>query len=181
MNGYCVIIDAHLLEPRLLRCLAMVRRVFRSHASQVELNLVAKTRSDELEKISRYFNARLEIINQPTAGARLNTAARGTTQELLVFPGHCGRFKKNALVRYRELFKERGWDAAVLSPQEKGLFERFNRLWLRQDSQPLSTLCVSREWFERIGGFDAQLDASAYQDLLSRLLACNAHVIELAL
>lgn len=179
MSGYCIIIDSKLMASRLPRCLATLSSAAEQHAGRVEIRVVTDADNARLATLSRRFGARLEVIRQATIGARCNAVARATQSTILVFPSPCGRLNPDCLTRADQLLKRHAWDVVIFQPQDVSLLRSLSELWRRP--RDTGTLCVDRHWFERIGGFDASLGEAAFPDLVSRLRACHARVLELPL
>ncbi|EPC00289.1 hypothetical protein L861_07270 [Litchfieldella anticariensis FP35 = DSM 16096] len=176
MNAYCIIVDSRLMASRLPRCLATLKSAIQRFPGRVEIRVVSEDANPRLARLSRRFDARFEAIPQPSVGARGNEAAHRSPAEALVFPAPRGKLIDTWLTRADALLSGQQWDAVLFLSHDTTLPRGLVRLW-RTTISP-GTLCVHRDWFERIGGFDPALDETAYQDLVTRLRACQARVLE---
>lgn len=178
MNAYCIIVDSRLMASRLPRCLATLKTAIQRFPGSVELRVVGEAENARLTKLSQRFGARFDAIAQPSVGSRGNEAVYRCTGETLVFPASRGRLAEEWLASADALLHGPHWDA-VLFQAINTPAPTLTRLW-RHAPAP-GTLCVNRDWFERIGGFDPALDETASQDLVDRLRACQARVLEVPL
>ncbi|GGY02909.1 hypothetical protein GCM10007160_33420 [Litchfieldella qijiaojingensis] len=179
MNAYCIIVDSRLMASRLPRCLATLKSAIQRFPGRVEIRVVSEEDSPRLARLSQRFGARFEAIPQASVGARGNEAVQRSPGEALVFPAPRGKLADDWLNSADALLSRQHWDAVLFQPSDTTLPRGLVRLW-RTTPSP-GTLCVQRGWFERIGGFDPALDETACQDLVTRLRACQARVLELPL
>ncbi|MFC3284089.1 hypothetical protein [Litchfieldella rifensis] len=168
------------MASRLPRCLATLKSAVQCFPGRVEIRVVCDEESVRLARLCRRFGARFEAIAQPSVGARGNEVVHRTPSEALVFPAPRSKLDDHWLTSADNLLSQQHWDAILFQPRDSALWPRgFERLW--RSTPPPGTLCVHRDWFERIGGFDPALDETAYRDLVTRLRACQARVLELPL
>ncbi|GHC38215.1 hypothetical protein [Aidingimonas halophila] len=179
MNGYCIIVDTGLMASRLPRCLATLRNAIQHFPGRTDVRVVSHSHNARLATLSRRFGARFEAFEQGSIGARGNAAVSQSPGEALVFLAPRSKLGTNWLSDADRLLSEHAWDAVVFKAPRHDRTRGLRRLW-RTPLMP-GTLCVRRQWFERIGGFDPTLDDTAYQDLIDRLRACQARVIEVTL
>lgn len=180
MNAFCIIVDSRLMASRLPRCLATLKSAVQRFPGRVEIRVVCEADNLRLARLSRRFGARFEAIPQPSVGARGNEVVHRTPSEALVFPEPRSRLDDNWLTSADNLLSQQHWDAVLFQPRDSAVWPRgLGRLW--RGGPPPGTLCVHRDWFERIGGFDPALDETAYHDLVTRLRACQARVLDLSL
>ncbi|WP_192035572.1 hypothetical protein [Halomonas sp. YLGW01] len=179
MNAYSIIVDSTLLGAHLPRCLATLSEAARRHPSRVDILVIGPTDEARLTALSRRFGGRFTACDQDTIGARGNAAARTNSATILVFLSPHGRLRSDWLDRVNQLLDHQAWDAVIFQPHSPALLTNLRRLW--HVSRPPGTLCVARQWFERIGGFDPALDSTAHEDLVERLRACHARIVEVPL
>ncbi|WP_251309406.1 hypothetical protein [Halomonas sp. NCCP-2165] len=166
----CIIIDACLMATWLPRQLPGLRHLRRHHAGQLDIHVVSESYQPRLQALSRRFGLTLEVVPEPTAGARSNRLVQGTQGELLIFPSPQYGLPPQWLSRLTSGADD--WDALLFTPPQRA-WRPWQRLWR---TPATGTLCVRRDWFERLGGFDPSLDRQAHQDLLARLRACHARI-----
>ncbi|WP_043531499.1 hypothetical protein [Litchfieldella xinjiangensis] len=176
MNAYCIVVDTRLMASRLPRCLATLDTAIRRFPGRVEVHVVADAASPRLYSLSKRYGARFETIPCPSVGARSNEAVHRNPGETLVFPAPRARLADGWLASADLLLRGQHWDAVLFLPRVPPLSCSLIHLWRQRP--PAGTLCVHREWFERIGGFDPLLDEAAGDDLVHRLRACQARVLE---
>ncbi|QJQ94162.1 MULTISPECIES: hypothetical protein [Halomonadaceae] len=183
MDAYFVIIDSHWMASRLPRSLAMLQNATSSYPGIIEVQVVAISENTYLSSLSRRYGARFSTIALPSIGARSNEIARRSRGRHLVFATPRARLSNDWIIKADQWLSKTSWDAVILRPKRKiatqGLTRGLRRLW-PMPPRP-GVLCVAYEWFERIGGFDPALDDTAHQDLVTRLRACQARVLELEL
>ncbi|SDM80138.1 hypothetical protein SAMN05192555_1204 [Franzmannia pantelleriensis] len=179
MDPYCIIIDSRLMAARLPRCLATLHHAVARHPDKVDIRVVSDDDNGNLHTLTRRIGAHFETIRLGSIGARSNEMVRRTPGATLIFPTPRMRLVSDWLDKADHLLTHHQWDAVLLTPRRRPLSQGFKRLWQREPEA--GTLCVRRDWFERIGGFDPSLDESAHSDLLARLRACQARVLEFPL
>lgn len=173
-------LDARTAGPQLPHMLHALERLARQWPGGYEFLLVDDTENDSLASLAQQYHATLVTSTASALGCRFNTAVTASQGRVLLFPGSVGQPLSTWLGRRLAMVEgEREWDVAVLLARPRRPMARWLR-W-RQRASPLDTFWVARAWFERIGGFDPQLDSEALPDLLERLRACQARVsIEVA-
>ncbi|WP_168015086.1 hypothetical protein [Halomonas salinarum] len=179
MNAYSIIIDTRLMGAQLPRCLATLSEAVKRHPSRVDIQVIGIDETARLTTLSRRFGGRFTVCDHATVGARSNAVARLTSADILIFISPLGRQHSSWLGKVDDLFERQQWDAVVFQPHTTVLMTTLRRLW--NITTPPGTLCVARQWFERIGGFDSGLDANAHEDLVERLRACHARIMEVPL
>lgn len=179
MDVYCIIIDTRLMARHLPRCLAALQPAIERFPDRLEVRLVSKDANPALESLARRTGAQFAVIHMPSTGARNNEMARRTPATVLLFPISYMRLGPAWLDDIESLLDQRQWDAVLLTPHKQSPALSLKRLWQR--NQERGTFCVRRDWFERIGGFDPTLDEGAHSDLVVRLRACQARVLELSI
>lgn len=178
MTAFCIIVDSRLMASRLPRCLATLKAAIQNFPGAVELRVIAESNNLRLARMSQRFGARFDAIAHPSVGSRSNEAVYRCPAETLVFPAPHGGLGKEWLLNADSLLRGAQWDAVLFQSCEAPT-SGLTRLWRHTPTS--GTLCVHRGWFERIGGFDPALDETASQDLIDRLLACQARVLEIPL
>ncbi|WP_431024634.1 hypothetical protein [Halomonas sp. H5] len=170
MHRTCIIIDACLMATWLPRQLPGLRHLHRQHVGQLDIHVVSESNQPRLRALSRRFGLALEVVPEPTAGARGNRVVQSTQGDLLLFPSPQYGLPPQWLARLATLPDD--WDALLFTPPADA-WRPLQRFWR---TPVTGTLCVRRDWFERLGGFDPTLDSEAPQDLLARLRACHARI-----
>ena len=170
-----LILDARTAGSQLPRTLHILGQVARHWPGGHELLLVDDTDSGRMVALAQRYHAIRIQCTAPTLGCRFNAAVAASQGRVLLFPGRVDRrFSVWLSPRLAMVESERQWDVAVLSARPPRRLVRWLS-WLHRAS-PRDTYWVAREWFERIGGFDPQLDDDALPDLLERMRACQARV-----
>lgn len=170
----CILIDARSTGPRLPRQLAVVAPLVRADATPFSLRIIDDTGDPRLPRIAYRFGARLVSVPPAPLGQRLNDAIALSSGEVLIFPGIGIITSAEALSRLAAEVAADECDAALLPTLHLGPLQR---LLARVRRLPHSEgLCLSRSWFERIGGCDPGHDEGALNELLERLRACGARV-----
>jgi|TARA_B100000700_G_C15012495_1_gene841666 hypothetical protein len=179
MNAYSVIVDSRLMGAQLPRCMATLNEAVRRHPARVDIQVIGTAENARLATLSRRFGGRFTVCDHATFGARGNAIARLTSADILVFLSPHGRLRSNWLGEVDNLLEHQQWDAMIFQPHAPALMTTLRRLW--HVATPAGTLCIARQWFERIGGFDTGLDDTAHEDLVERLRACHARIMEISL
>lgn len=179
MNAYSIIVDSQLLGAQLPRCLATLSEAVRRQPARADIQVIGTTDDARLTVLSRRFGGRFTVCEQDTIGARGNAIARSTSAATLIFLSPQWRLRSDWLGQVNDLLEHQQWDAVIFQPHAPALMTTLRRLW--HVATPPGTLCVARQWFERIGGFDPALDDTAHEDLVERLRACHARIIEVPL
>ncbi|TFH87791.1 glycosyltransferase family 2 protein [Billgrantia azerbaijanica] len=169
-----LILDVRTAGSRLPRQLHALQRLLRSLAGSIELLVADDTGDSRLPQLAQRFGARLCPCEGTPLGDRLNAAVARSQGDVLVFPGPDTRLSSQWLQQAAERIARQQRDAVVLTPSRPGRLARLRRRL--QGQSPADVLCVSRIWFERIGGFDPALDLEALPNLLDRLRACQARI-----
>ncbi|MBD3898380.1 hypothetical protein IEI94_21215 [Halomonas sp. ML-15] len=179
MDAYCIIIDSRLMAARLPRCLATLQHAVVRYPDKIDIRVVSDDDNSSLETLTRRIGAHFEAIRLGSIGARSNEVVRRTPVDTLIFPTPRMRLGADWLDEADHLLTQHQWDAVLLTSRRRPFSQGLKRL-LQREPEP-GTLCVRRDWFERIGGFDPSLDENAHGDLLARLRACQARVLEFPL
>ncbi|WP_299312516.1 hypothetical protein [uncultured Halomonas sp.] len=171
----CILIDARSAGARLPRQLAVMAPLAQA-AGDVTFTLwvLDDTGDVRLPRIAQRFGARLVSTAPLPLGQRLNEAIASSNGDILVFPGIGNATGAEALARLAAEVAAGKLDAATLPTRHAG---RLARLLARLRRLPRGDgLCLSRNWFERIGGCDPELDERALGELLERLQACGVRI-----
>ncbi|WP_416138354.1 hypothetical protein ACM26W_18150 [Halomonas sp. HK25] len=170
----CILIDARSAGSRLPRQLAVVTQLARADATPFSLQIIDDTGDPRLPRIAQRFGARLLGVPPAPLGQRLNDAIARSNGEVLIFPGIGNVTSAAALELLATEVATGKFDAASLPTMHRGPLQRL-MAWIRRLPHG-EGLCVSRSWFERIGGCDPGHDDGALEELLERLHACGARV-----
>ena len=169
-----IFLDARSSGPGLPRRLAALRHLTQRHDLRLEVMLADDTDDSRLLTLASRHGARLVTTEGTPLGDRLNTAVAHSQGEALLFPAPGRPIPAGWLVDTLADIERHARDAVVLKTSRNS---RLAHLWHRLRHQALAdSLCVSRAWFERIGGCDPSLDTEALPDLIARLHACQARV-----
>ncbi len=174
MLACSLILDARASGADLPRYLMALRPLVDRPDELVELLLVDDTGDPRLPGLARRHLARLLTCHRTPLGDRLNSAVAHSQGEILVFPAPRLTPSADWLYLAADAIQHDETDCVMLARLPATPLERV-RQRLRPGS-PSSTLCLSRAWFERIGGCDPGLDRNALPDLIARLHACQARV-----
>ncbi len=169
-----ILLDARSAGAGLPRRLAALRPLRQRRDLRLEVVLADDTEDPRLLRLARGHDARIVTSEGTPLGDRLNTAVAHCQGEALLFPARGHAIPAGWLVKALADIEQHSRDAVVLATSSTS---RLVRLWQRLSHQtPADTFCVSRAWFERIGGCDPALDAEALPDLIERLHACQARI-----
>jgi len=168
----CILIDARSAGSHLPRQLAIVAPLAQDESAPFSLQIIDDTGDPRLPRISQRYGARLICVSPAPLGQRLNDAITRCNGEVLVFPSLGNATSAEALVALANEVAAGEFDAALLPDLHRGPLKR---LLARIRRRPQSEgLCLSRSWFERIGGCDPGHDEGALDELVERLRACDA-------
>jgi hypothetical protein len=168
----CILIDARSAGPRLPRQLAVVAPLAR--ADSFFLGIIDDTGDTRLPRMAHRYGARLLSVMPAPLGQRINDAIAHSHGPVLIFPGIGNAISAETLSRLAADVAACRVDVALLPSPRCGPLRRL-LAWLRLGRLPRGEgLCLSRDWFERIGGCDPELDDGALVELLERLRACGA-------
>ncbi|MBS9405028.1 glycosyltransferase [Halomonas sp. TRM85114] len=169
-----IFLDARSSGAGIPQRLAALKEILQRLDNRLELLVVDDTGDRRLAVLTKHHRAILIHAEGTPLGDRLNLAVTHSQGEVLLFPVQSTTLTADWLIRTIESIEHHERDAVVITRQPSS---RLARLWRRLHSHPFSdTLCVSRVWFDRIGGCDPSLDADALPDLIERLRACQARV-----
>ncbi|MCE9682427.1 hypothetical protein [Halomonas alkalisoli] len=172
-----VLLDARSFGAQLPRHLDALHRVMRYGGGRHEVLVVDDTGDRRLPGLACRFDVTLIFSRPCPLGERLNVAVAASHGELLFFPGlGQGGFHRWLANQLGDLGRQE-WDAVVLQVRRQSALMRLVRLLSRLHwASPTDTFCVTRGWFDRIGGFDPVLEHDALPELIERLQACQARV-----
>lgn len=174
MLSCSIILDAQASGAGLPRQLTALRPLIDQPDELVELLLVDDTADPRLPGMAHRHHARLLTCHSTQLGDRLNIAVSRGQGERLVFPAPRLTPSADWLSSATEAIQREEADCVVLARlAATPLASVLQRL---RPGSPSGTLCLSRSWFERIGGCDPSLDRNALPDLLDRLRACQARI-----
>lgn len=175
MNHFCIIIDSQRGHSRLDRCLEAVTHAVNTTNSPVDIIiLVDKIRTRHAVLAERH-NAQLLERCTGTRGQRYNACANHTQANTLVFIDPLVELPAGWLAWAERAMFERSWDAVALT-----MINAMKLTWLSRffsSGSDILALSVKRQWFERVGGFDVEREQGIESDLLLRLVACHARVL----
>ncbi|PWV71789.1 hypothetical protein [Halomonas sp. A11-A] len=168
----CILIDARSAGSRLPRQLSVVAPLARTET--FSLAIIDDTGDARLPRMAHRYGTRLLSVIPAPLGQRLNDAIAHSHGPVLIFPGTGNATSSEALSRLAAEVAAGRVDVALLPTLQRGPL-RGLLAWLRRSRLPRGEgLCLSRAWFERIGGCDPALDDDALDELLERLRACGA-------
>lgn len=169
-----ILLDARSAGPGLPRRLAALTPLRQRRGMRLEVVLADDTDDQRLRRLASRHDVRIVTTVGTPLGDRLNTAVAHCQGQALLFPTQKRSIPAHWLEQSLTEIEQHGQDAALLTTSNTG---RLVQLWQRlRHRTPADTLCVSRAWFERIGGCDPALDAEALPDLIERLRACQARM-----
>ncbi|QFU00280.1 hypothetical protein FIU83_01310 [Halomonas sp. THAF5a] len=169
-----ILLDARASGAGLPRRLAALRPLRQRRDLHLEVLLADDTGDARLHRLATRHDVHLIATEGTPLGDRLNTVVAHSQGQALLFPAPGRPLSPAWLVDTLAEVEHHVRDAVVLTA---GRPNRLSLFWQRLRHRALTdTLCVSRAWFERIGGCDPSLDAEALPDLIARLHACQARV-----
>lgn len=169
-----ILLDARSMGARLPRRLAALRPLRQRHDLHTEVLVADDTDDPRLLRLANRHDARIVPTEGTPLGDRFNTAFTHSHGEALLFPAGWLTIPASWLETALADIEHHRQDAVVLTASSPNTL---NRLWQRlRHRTPADTLCISRIWFERIGGCDPALDLEALSDLIERLRACPARI-----
>ncbi|MFP4137210.1 MAG: glycosyltransferase family A protein [Halomonas sp.] len=166
-----LLIDARGAGPRLPRELARVASL--AGDQPLEVVVIDDTNDRRVAGIARRYGAHHLPLSPARLGERLATAIPRTAGEVLVFPVLGCVDAAPTLLRLARRVGAGEIDAVSLTDARPRLIDR---LLGRRRTEGEVGVCMTREWYERIGGCDARLDREALPDLLTRLRLCGARI-----
>jgi len=174
MTVCSILLDARTAGASLPRRLAALTPLQQRCDLHTEVMLAIHNETPQLRRLARKYDVRLIVTAGTPLGDRLNTAMAHSQGKAMLFPAWRHAIPADWLIATLADIARCRMDAAVLTASPP---TRMRRLWQRVRHQmPADTLCVSRDWFERIGGCDPTLDLDALPDLIGRLRACQARI-----
>lgn len=174
MNTYSVVIDFRRGYNRAERCLRTLERLADRIDGDVERWLILDRPRRPLDKLAEHHGARTLTLPGLARGARLNAGANASHGDILVFIEPTSELSDDWLHEIDQALRLQAWDALVLVTERwpvSAWLQRIGRTRLHTQ-----LFAVQRIWFERLGGFDPELEGQAERDLLGRLQACHARV-----
>lgn len=175
MKHFCVIIDTRRGYARLGRCLRAIATAVTNDQGSVDIILVADRVRSRLVTLADQHGASIIKLPAGPRGQRYNTIANSVQTEALVFIDATAEVPPGWFMHIEDALHDH-WNAVILTTQS-----RFPP-WLARFYHPAGrtlALAIKRTWFERVGGFDPDLDNEAERDLVGRLMACHARVLQL--
>lgn len=171
----CILLDIQVAGQRLPMLLARQSALIRRALLPLDIALVAPSPSAELDELAHRFGTRVVIGGTGPLGGRLNAAAAQLRPKVLIVTLEREAIREGWLRRaYFEVLQGR-YDACLQRPPPRGLLQ-----WLlttHPAGAGTRALSVSQEWFDRLGGFDPDLDETALTDLATRLRSCQARIL----
>lgn len=176
MNNMHVFIDSRRSYARLGRCLKTVSHAASHIHGSITLVLIVDRVRARLTQLAEDYGAHLLELPSGSRGQRYNTSASAVVADALFFIDPLTELPEDWLSHAEQMLFEQHKDVVALTangclaPAWFDLFQMPRRHTL--------ALGVRRMWFERVGGFDPNLDTGAERDLLARLTACHARVLD---
>ena len=174
MYASSILFDARSFGAQLPRQFGALQGVTDCGRGKHELLVVDDTGDRRLPGLASRYDITLVSCRCCPLGERLNIAVSASQCELLLFPGLVGYGFRPWLSHQINEVGRQEWDAVVLRVQRQSALMQLLS-WVQRTS-PTDTYCVTRSWFERIGGFDPELEHDALPDLIERLRACQARI-----
>ncbi|SDL48872.1 hypothetical protein SAMN05661010_01775 [Modicisalibacter muralis] len=180
MNSYNVIVDCRRGYTRLGRCLRVIAYAAARLGGSLDAVLIVDKARNRLVTLAEHHGAGLLILPPGPRGKRYNSAANAVQTDVLAFLDPAAELPEDWLLQADQALFDEHWDAVALivdsqpGPSWLGLWR--GRLY--QPRYRTQALCIKRAWFERVGGFDPERDMGAERDLLARLGACHARVLQ---
>lgn len=181
MNSYNVIVDCRRGYTRLGRCLRVIAHGVMRFGGHIDAVLVVDKARNRLVTLAEYHGARLLVLPAGPRGKRYNSAANASQTEVLTFLDPAAELPEDWLIRADHALFSEHWDAVALIADGWRGPAWLSMTWPGKRYRPsyrAQALCIKRAWFERVGGFDPERDMDAERDLLARLDACHARVLQ---
>lgn len=176
MNSYNVIVDCRRGYTRLGRCLRVIAYAATRFNGHIDAVLIVDKARNRLVTLAEQHGARLVVLPLGPRGRRYNSAANATQTDVLAFLDPAAELPEDWLLQADHALFTEHWDAVALSVDGWTGPTWLGRLY--RPSYRTQALCIKRAWFERVGGFDPERDMEAERDLLARLAACHARVLQ---
>ena len=172
MRSVCFIVDAMVTGAQLPRHLQSIRES--GVADHLLPILVTGTQANaRLTSIGQRYHTHCLITPAQPLGARLNKAAFASQAEWLIIALQKKPLPASLWDALYPQLNTYTLDALIVSLTQPSLSERLLRRLLASALIMPPYIAVRRAWFERLGGFDPELDEdSAIEDFLQRLHAC---------
>lgn len=171
----CIMLDARVSGSHLPRQLAALESLTRQRDTTFGMLLIDDTADPRMASLAARHGAQHLVLAPAPLGSRLNIAASHCQCDVLVFPAARQQPDPIGIDKAANRIASNLQDALSLTTSPGGTLTRWLPRRVRGDFH--DTLCVSREWFERIGGCDPELEHTAITELLERLRACGARVV----
>ncbi len=175
MHSYSVILDARRGYARLGRCLAGLARDFDQTPARHEIWLLLDKPRSRVERLADTHGARLLLLPDLPRGQRLNIAANRSQADVLLFLDPATDPPPGWLVLVDQALGASQWDVVALVSDGWRAMHWLSRL---PGGGRIRLLAMRHSWFERVGGFDPEREGTAERDLLARLRACHASVLQ---
>ncbi|MGN5517423.1 glycosyltransferase [Halopseudomonas sp. Lyrl_26] len=182
-----VIIPMFNEERHIARTLASVRTAAEHAGIACELLVVDNGSTDASSQLAREAGARVLDGAGLGIGALRNLGARAAQGQWLAFLDADMEMPADWFILGRNIFEQDRADVFALECAAPAEAPWFARSWqLRNQSTgaarlrdwlPSANLCLPRNWFERVGGFDEQLRTGEDKDLGLRLHAAGARLL----
>lgn len=172
MRSVCFIVDAMVTGAQLPRHLQSIRES--GIADHLLPILVTGTQANaRLTSIGQRYHTHCLITPAQPLGARLNKAAFTSQAAWLIIALQRKPLPASLWDALYPQLNTYTLDALIVSLTQPSLSERLLRRLLASALIMPPYIAVRRAWFERLGGFDPELDEdSAIEDFLQRLHAC---------
>lgn len=170
MGTVCFIVDASVTGALLPRHLRSIRQSgLADH--MVPIIVTCPQADDRLTDLEQRYHAHCLVTPSRTLGARLNQAAYVSQAEWLLIALHKQPMAAQLwYLLYPQL--NTAMDALLINAATPRFSERLLLHFLSSAVTVPPYIAIRREWLERIGGFDPDLDEPALLDFLQRLYAC---------
>ncbi|KXS37968.1 MAG: hypothetical protein AWU55_1908 [Halomonadaceae bacterium T82-2] len=175
MHSYSVILDARRGHARLGRCLAGLARDFGQTPTRHEIWLLVDKSRSRIERLAEAHGARLLLLPDRPRGQRLNIVANRSQADVLAFLDPATDPPPGWLALVDQALASQ-WDVVALISD--GWLTTHWLARLPGGGGRIRLLAMRHSWFERVGGFDPDLEGTAERDLLARLRACHASVLQ---
>lgn len=178
MNSYNVIVDCRRGYTRLGRCLRVIAYAAARFGGNIDAVLIVDKARNRLVTLAEHHGARLLVLPLGPRGERYNSAANAVQTDVLTFLDPAAELPEDWLLQADHALFTEHWDVVALVVDGWRGASWLDLAWPRRPSHRIQALCVKRAWFERVGGFDPERDMGAERDLLARLGACHARVLQ---
>lgn len=175
MGSLCFIADALVTGAMLPRHLEALHTTA-LESPHVQLLVTTSQPDSRLSQLESRYQALCLLTPELTLGGRLNHAALSSQADWFVFACQPSCPSSAAWPKIISRLNTHKLDVLMIGMPHLDLFERLLQRFFNKTLLPPPYFAVTRNWLEKIGGFDPELDHDALHDLLQRLQTCPTRI-----